>query len=102
MAKHLIRPDSDAIQCWFNLSYASFLTLPRVLMQAMPVEWQGKLAALLNEYQETFPNQPEIGTRVQITDPSGKLIKTPEWLLNYRHPDYDAIDRLRRSDGRTD
>jgi len=89
-----MRPDSDALQCWFNLSYASWLTLPRVLMEAMPVEWQDRMVVLLNEYHEAFPNQPDIGTRVQVTQ-DGKLIKIPEWLANYRHPDYDAIARLR-------
>ena len=79
---------------WFELSYASFLTLPRVLMYEMSDEWQGKIADLLNEYDETFPNQPNIGTRVQITQ-DGKLIKTPEWIINYRRPDYDKIKELK-------
>ena len=26
----------------------------------------------------------------------GKLIKTPDWMINYRHPDYEAINRIRR------
>jgi hypothetical protein len=64
-------------------------------MEAMSVEWQDQMAALLNEYREAFPNQPDIGTRVQVTDLSGKLIKTPEWLVNYRHPDHRAIEELR-------
>jgi hypothetical protein len=89
------RYSSDALQCWFNLSYASWLTLPRVLLEAMPVEWQDKLAALLNEYDEAFPNQPKIGTRVYITDLTGKLVKTPDWLLNYRHPHFETIQSLR-------
>lgn len=88
------RYESDALQCWFNLSYASWLTIPRVLLEAMPFEWQDKLAALLNEYDEAYPNQPNIGTRVQVTDGSGHLIKTPDWLINYRHPDNEAIDKL--------
>ena len=80
---------------WFGLSYSSFLTVPRVLMEAMPDEWQGKMAALLNEYENTFPNRPDgMGSRVQITQ-DGKLIKTPEWILNYRRPDRQAIDALR-------
>jgi hypothetical protein len=86
--------EHEDLQLWFGLSYASWLTLPRVLMEAMPIEWQGKVAALLNEYDEAFPNQPDIGTRVQITQ-SGKLIKTPQWLINYRRPDREAIDKLR-------
>lgn len=90
-----IRYESSDLQLWFNLSYASWLTLPRVLMEQMPVAWQDQIAALLNEYREAFPNQPAIGTRVHITDLAGKLIKTPDWLINYRHPDKAMIDSLR-------
>ena len=86
---------SDNLNCWFSLSYASFLVLPRVLMEAMPKEWGDKMAELLNEYDETFPNQPDIGTRVQITH-GGKLIKTPSWLINYRRPDQSEINACRK------
>ena len=86
--------DRDALSLWFGLSYASFLTLPRVLMEAMPARWQGKMAALLREYEQAFPNQPDIGTRVQITK-NRKLIKTPKWLINYRHPDREMIESLK-------
>lgn len=79
---------------WFGLSYASFLTLPRVLMHEMPEEWQDKMAALLNEYNETYPNQPDIGTRVQATR-NGKLAKFPAYLLNYRRPQRAKIAELR-------
>jgi hypothetical protein len=93
-----LRFDSSALQCWFGLSYASYLTLPRVLMEAMPFEWQDDIAALLNQYYEAFPNMPDIGTRVQITDGAGHLIKTPRWLINYRRPDRAAIAKLRSND----
>lgn len=85
----------DTLWGWFGLSYASFLTLPRVLMHEMPDEWQSKMAALLDEYREVFPNQPDIGSRVQITNLSGKFIACPDWLKNYRHPDLEAIEQLR-------
>ena len=88
------RFDSDALQTWFNLSYASWLTLPRVMMEAMPLTWQDKMGALLHEFSETFPNQPDIGTRVQITH-KGKLTATPDWLINYRHPDREVMSKLR-------
>ena len=84
----------DDLGCWFGLSYASWLTMPRVLMEAMPDEWQRKMARLLFEYDEAYPNQPDIGTRVQVTA-GGKLTKTPDWLLNYRHPDRNQIDAMR-------
>lgn len=83
------------LACWFGLSYASFLVLPRVLMQDMPAEWQERMAVLLNEYDDAYPNQPDIGTRVQATK-DGKMIKMPEWLLNYRHPARAEIEKLRR------
>ena len=80
---------------WFGLSRASFLTLPRVLMHEMPEQWQDKMADLLKEYDETFSNQPDIGSRVLITDSNGKTIKTPDWITNYRHPNQDEIDKLK-------
>ena len=82
------------LSCWFGLGRATFLVLPRVLLEDMPDEWQGKLAALLHEYDEAYPNQPDIGCRVQITR-DGKLIKTPPALLSYRHPDREFIQSLK-------
>jgi len=93
--KENMKPYSDKLQCWFNLSYASYLTLPRVLMEAMPQEWQDKMADLLFEWDKTYRNWPDgISTRVQITK-NGRLTKTPDWLLNYRHPDLDEIERIK-------
>ena len=88
----------EALWMWFGLSYASWLTLPRVLMHEMPDEWQGKMAALLEEYNAAFPEQPDLGTRVQVTK-NGKLTRTPDWLINYRHPDMTMIKELRANDG---
>lgn len=90
------RPGHDALWGWFGLSYASFLTLPRVLMHEMPDDWQGRMAELLREYDDTFPYRLEVGSRVMATTPNGKFTTWPEWMLNYRHPDYDAIDDYRR------
>lgn len=89
------REGHHRLSCWFNLSYASWLTLPRVLMEDMPDEWQGKMAALLEEYEAAFPNRPDIGTRVQATDTTGKLTRFPPWVLNYRRPDRAALEDAR-------
>lgn len=85
----------EALWLWFGLSRSSYLTLPRVLLHAMPNEWQGKMAKLLQEYDETFINWPDFGSRVVVTDPSNKLIPTPEWLVNYRRPDLEKIEELK-------
>jgi hypothetical protein len=85
----------EQLWAWFELSYASFLTIPRVLMHEMPDEWQGKMAELLTKYSETFPNWPEgTGTRVQYTV-NNHLAPMPHWLTDYRHPNQDEISKLR-------
>lgn len=93
MKVELPEPKPD-LQSWFGLSYASWLTIPRVLMEAMPQDWQDRMAQLLNEYDAEFPNQPDLCTRVQVIK-NGKLTKTPKWLINYRHPDRGAINELK-------
>lgn len=93
------REGHNALWLWFELSYAGFLTIPRVLMHAMPDDWQGKMAALLTEDSEAFSNWPDgAGTRVQYTI-DNHLAPMPEWLTNYRHPDQDEIDKLRMPHG---
>jgi hypothetical protein len=79
---------------WFGLSYARWLTIPRVFLHEMPIEWQNKLADLLDEYDNVFSNQPDIGTRVSVTK-DGKLIKTPSWLLDYRHPSESDLAKVK-------
>lgn len=89
------RPGYDALWLWFSLSRSSYAVLPRVMMHDMPDAWQAAFARLMDEWDETWIKQPNIGARVQITDSDGKLIGTPGWLLNYRHPDRDQLDRMR-------
>ena len=74
----------DKLSCWFELSYASFLTMPRVAMQAMPDEWQSNMADLLNEVDDEFPNFPEFKYRFQRVE-GNRFSKFPEWLLNYKY-----------------
>ncbi|EPM3960078.1 hypothetical protein ACTLNQ_004494, partial [Escherichia coli] len=42
------------LQLWFGLTHASFCVMPRVFMEAMPPEWQEKMAQLLFEYSDTI------------------------------------------------
>lgn len=86
----------DRLWTWFGLSYASWLTLPRSMMHEMPDEWQRKMADLLYEFDETYTNQPDFGTRVLFTK-GGKLDAGPKWLLNYRHPDRQGIEQMKKA-----
>jgi hypothetical protein len=46
-------PDGP-IHTWFELSYASYLTLPRSVLQSMPLEWQERFVACLDELRAEF------------------------------------------------
>lgn len=93
------RTGNDKLMTWFGLSYASFLTMPRVLMQEMPDEWQSKMADLLDEYDHTFDTSKVVdGTKVLAVDDRNKFIKWPYDMLNYRHPRKEFIESLRIND----
>lgn len=76
---------ADALHLWFGLSYASFLTLPRSFMQAMPDDWQGRMAQLLNEWDEHWdsdnhpPEQLIVSAKI-----NNKFTSMPSWLKDYR------------------
>lgn len=89
------RPGYDALWLWFDLSYASWLTLPRVLMHEMPDAWQARMAVLLQEWHEHWDTHNTPRTRVQAVADDGRITRFPRWLLNYRHPDREAIQALR-------
>ncbi len=88
------RKGYDALWLWFGLGRASWLTIPRVLMHDMPDEWQGKMAELLKEYEQTYPVQPEITVNVTIKE-NNKFTKLFDWLNDYRHPCKNSILRMR-------
>ena len=44
---------------WFSLTYCNYQVLPRTLMQSMPIEWQERMVACLNEMQDAFQHVPQ-------------------------------------------
>lgn len=89
-------PGYNKLWAWFGLSHASWLTIPRVLLHEMPDEWQRKLADLLNEYDEEWCfSELNLGTAVVIKNDKGKYVATPDWIINYRHPQQNKINKVR-------
>lgn len=87
---------SDALHGEFGLSYASFLILPRVCMRLMPDAWQAEMARLMSDFDDAFPDREGLAPALYATARrDGKMVKMPDWLLNYRYPDTDVIDRMR-------
>ena len=73
---------------WFGLSYASYLAVPRSVLEAMPEEWQHKMTALLDEMNATLDwasFYPEgVVLTVQPRDKKGHYWRDP--LRDYRRP----------------
>lgn len=83
---------------WFGLSYASWITIPRVLAHAMPDKWQEKMAKLLNEYDEYW-DFSKIDLSVHVsTKRNGKFINICSELGDYRHPDNEYIESLKNKE----
>lgn len=82
---------------WFNLTYASYLTVPRSLLEAMPKKWQRRFYKLFSEVDEAFPQGcPAEGQHYEVhtRDETGRFVADP--LREYRHPDVRLIDSLRK------
>lgn len=74
---------TDHVHDWFELSYAQFLTIPRLVMQSMPPEWQIKMVVLLKELDDTFDWRPEEGQYwVRLRKDDGTFAEAP--LGDYR------------------
>jgi hypothetical protein len=56
-AQAALMPPAD-VHTWFGLSYANYLVLPRTLLQSMPLWWQHRLTAMLDDLDEAFAHVP--------------------------------------------
>ena len=86
----------ERLWLWFGLSRASFLTLPRAMMNDMPDDWQKRMADLLEEWDAQWPNFPNVQLSATCKR-DGKLVPMPEEFKNYRHPRPGSFDGMRAS-----
>lgn len=75
--------DAEPVHSWFELSYAQYLTVPRSVLQSMPVEWQQRLVACLEELDEQIDWRPKEGRYwVKLKDDRGRYVEDP--LMDYQ------------------
>ena len=76
--QHELNPDfcKDDIHRWFNLTYASYLAIPRSLLQSMSAEWQHKLVELLEEMQDLYGGY-DMSYTVHPRDSKGRFTHDP-------------------------
>ena len=84
---------------WFELTYAKYLTIPRSILQSMPVEWQERFAACLRELDDTLPWRPTEGRYwVTLKDGKGRYVADP--FNDYRHVPVHTAKNVARLRGR--
>lgn len=84
---------SEPVNHWFELSYAQFLTVPRVFMQSMPIEWQRRMVECLNELDATFDWRPkEARFWVTLRGDDGRYVPLDPNICNYRR---GSVEHLR-------
>jgi hypothetical protein len=71
--------DHEAIHLWFELTYASYLTIPRSILQSMPDEWQRQFVLLLEQCRERVlaAGIEEPHYTVHARDSHGQFIEDP-------------------------
>ena len=86
MSKELDLRHDGPIHLWFNLTYASYLVISRVLLQSMPVEWQARFVACLEEVRQAFPEEADATPNyaVFVRGDNGRLSVEREEMRNYR------------------
>ena len=96
----------DPVHTWFGLTYSSYFVMPRMALQAMPLEWQRKFVSLMEEANATGIETPSYHvlrdddeyTGVDRYDEddeystiSGLTVRKEDEWANYRHPDYSLL-----------
>lgn len=78
----------EPIHEYFGLSYASYLVLPRSVLQSMPVEWQQRFVGCLKELGQMFDRPlPLEGTYyVRVKADIGRYLEDP--LQDYERGRY--------------
>ena len=76
----------------FGLTYASYLAVPRSLLQEMPAEWQHEFTRLMDAFNDAFPGH-DAEYAVFLRGERSRFERDP--LRNYRHPDGRAIEAAR-------
>lgn len=79
--------ESEPIHRWFQLSYSSYLVLPRSILQSMPVEWQRRFVECIHEMEEAAPEDAQgVTYTVNLRNEAGRFVRDP----------YSSYERGRR------
>lgn len=93
-----IRRESELMEGFWGMGKAEYLTIPRSIIQLMPVEWQNKLGRLMGDMDDLVDWHPEGENRYWVQlgylefehtddfiDEEGSIIEVSDPLQEYRH-----------------
>jgi hypothetical protein len=70
--------EPEPIHTWFELSYSSYLVLPRSILQSMPTEWQRRFVDCLHEAREAAePLKMNDRYTVLLRGERGRIVSDP-------------------------
>lgn len=81
------------MQTFFGLSRANYLTVPRSILEDMPVAWQDEFAKMLDQIDRRYRWPDGMAIEVRLRDPRGNYAHDP--LADYRHVDPLALEAVR-------
>lgn len=67
----------EPVHHWFGLTYSSYFTVQRSVLEAMPVDWQARFVALLEEMREAVDTDKVPGEFWVRAKEKGRFIKDP-------------------------
>ena len=90
--------EHNAVHAHFGLSYASYLVLPRTLLQSMPDAWQTQFVHLLTQFDDSFSHVPQAemydvraGAELPLSEMGVDLLAeagiTEDWYRGEKPPD---------------
>lgn len=71
MSEESYERTNGPVHGWFELTYSSYQVLPRVLMQSMPLDWQRRMVACLEEMRAAFEH---------VEKPDSYKVEPVEWV----------------------
>jgi hypothetical protein len=71
--------DPNPIHGLFGLSYASYLVIPRSVLQSMPQDWQARFVAMVREIGERFDFGETVGFDYSVLrrGEGGRFVEDP-------------------------
>lgn len=91
--------DPEPVHTWFELSYARYLSIPRSVLQSMPIKWQRRFVMCLNELDGLIDWRPKANQQYKVNLHERTEVYDPILKRNvetWGHRVYDSLEDYER------